>query len=84
MAEEPSPRAVRLNRWIAGTMAVMFIASRASARDYWGVAFGTLVAVWISLRLVQNQPAWARTARRIVGVVFFIVAIAAIWLTLQA
>jgi hypothetical protein len=53
-----SPRAIRLNRWMASLSGLAFIASAIRRHDYWGTTFGTLIFVWVALRrLAQRAPA---------------------------
>ena len=83
MSQVLTPKAMRLNRWIAGVGGLIFIGNCVRTHDYWGAAFGTLAFLWVALRFPLSDRAWATTGKRTIEVVFAATALAAVWITIR-
>lgn len=83
MSEALTRNDMRLNRWILGMTGLLFIGNCARRHDYWGVAFGTIIFVWVALRFPFNDLSWASKGKRIAEVAFVATSVAAIWFTIR-
>lgn len=83
MSEALTPREMQQNRWILGTTGFVFIGNCARRHDYWGVAFGILIFVWVALRFPFKDLSWASKGKRIAEVAFVATSVAAIWFTIR-
>jgi len=67
--------------WKVVAFTVIFSAWRLALRDYWGTAFGSLLAFCLAVRSTRpsEAPAWRRNAYRFGVSVFVVLALVALW-----